>query len=138
GVMEKCTFCVQRIHEAERNAAAEMRPVRDGEVVPACVQTCPTEVFVFGNFSDRESAVSHAARSNRGYRALGELNTQPAIVYLSKVTLHEPNNGGHEPAAEHGAAGGGDHGTSDHSEGANTGHGSTENQPQGGQSQGGH
>jgi anaerobic selenocysteine-containing dehydrogenase/Fe-S-cluster-containing dehydrogenase component len=138
GVMEKCTFCVQRIHEVERNAAAEMRPVRDGEVVPACVQTCPSEVFVFGNFSDPQSAVTHAARSNRGYRALGELNTQPAIVYLSKVTLHTPNNGGHEPAAAHGAAGGGDHGTSDHGEGANTGHGSTENQPQGGQSQGGH
>jgi molybdopterin-containing oxidoreductase family iron-sulfur binding subunit len=138
GVMEKCTFCVQRIHEAERNAASEMRPVRDGEVVPACVQTCPTEVFVFGNFSDPQSAVAHAARSNRGYRALGELNTHPAIVYLSKVTLHEPNNGGHEPAAAHGAAGGGDHGTGDHSEGANTGHGTTENQPQGGQSQGGH
>ncbi|HYR06720.1 MAG TPA: molybdopterin dinucleotide binding domain-containing protein [Longimicrobium sp.] len=139
GVMEKCTFCVQRIHEVERNAAAEMRPVRDGEVVPACVQTCPTEVFVFGNFSDRDSAVSHAARSNRGYRALGELNTQPAIVYLSKVTLHEPNNGGHEPAAAHGAAeGGGDHGGTDHAEGANAKGGGTENMPQGGQSEGGH
>jgi anaerobic selenocysteine-containing dehydrogenase/Fe-S-cluster-containing dehydrogenase component len=134
GVMEKCTFCVQRIHEVERNAAAEMRPVRDGEVVPACVQTCPTEVFVFGNFSDRDSAVSHAAHSHRGYRALGELNTQPAIVYLSKVTLHEPANGGHESipgAAAHG--GGGDHG-----DGVPAAGGGTENMPQGGQSEGGH
>ncbi|MBW3571311.1 MAG: 4Fe-4S dicluster domain-containing protein [Gemmatimonadetes bacterium] len=136
GVMEKCTFCVQRIHEAERNAAAEMRPVRDGDVVPACVQTCPTEVFVFGNFSDRESAVAHAARTNRGYRALGELNTHPAIVYLKKVTLHEPENGGHEPVA-HGA-GAVDHGGRDHSEGANAAGGGTENMPQGGQSEGGH
>ncbi|HEX6367310.1 MAG TPA: molybdopterin dinucleotide binding domain-containing protein [Longimicrobium sp.] len=138
GVMEKCTFCVQRIHETERNAAAEMRPVRDGEVVPACVQTCPTEVFVFGNFSDKDSAVSHAARTNRGYRALGELNTQPAIVYLSKVTLHEPVNGGHEPAG-HGTpegtagAGGGDHGDGVPAKG-----GGTESMPQGGQSEGGH
>ena len=119
GVMEKCTFCVQRIHEAERGAAAQMRPVRDGEVVPACVQTCPSEVFVFGNIADPDTAVAHAARSNRGYRALGELNTHPAIVYLKKVTLHEPLNGGHE--APPAAAGGG-----------------TEHTPQGGQSEGGH
>ncbi|HEX8392747.1 MAG TPA: molybdopterin dinucleotide binding domain-containing protein [Longimicrobium sp.] len=104
GVMEKCTFCVQRIHEAERNAASEARAVRDGEVVPACVQTCPTEVFVFGNIADPTTAVAQAARSNRGFRALGELNTQPAIVYLKKVTLHEPRNGGHDapPAAKGG------------------------------------
>ena len=132
GVMEKCTFCVQRIHEVERNAASEMRPVRDGEVVPACVQTCPTEVFVFGNFSDPNSAVTRAAHSHRGYRALGELNTHPAIVYLSKVTLHEPRNGGHE-AGGHGDAAGGDHG-----EGVPAKGGGTENMPQGGQSQGGH
>ncbi|WP_329683343.1 molybdopterin dinucleotide binding domain-containing protein [Longimicrobium sp.] len=117
GVMEKCTFCVQRIHEAERGASAEGRPVRDGEVTPACVQTCPTEVFVFGNMSDPNSAVSQAAHSHRGYRALGELNTHTAIVYLSKVTLHEPRNGGHGawPAAEGG---------------------STEHMPQGGQNHG--
>jgi anaerobic selenocysteine-containing dehydrogenase/Fe-S-cluster-containing dehydrogenase component len=96
GVMEKCTFCVQRIHEAERNASAEARPLRDGEVTPACVQTCPTEVFVFGNIADPQSAVAQAAHSHRGYRALGELNTHTAIVYLQKVTLHEPKNGGHE------------------------------------------
>jgi molybdopterin-containing oxidoreductase family iron-sulfur binding subunit len=69
--------------------------VRDGEVTPACVQTCPTEVFVFGNMSDPDSAVRQAAQSHRGYRALGELNTHTAIVYLSKVTLNEPRNGGH-------------------------------------------
>ena len=96
GVMEKCTFCVQRIHEGERRAAAEGRHVRDGEVVPACVQVCPTEVFAFGNISDPESAVARAATTNRGYRALQELNTQPAVVYLKKVTLHEPKNRSHE------------------------------------------
>ena len=96
GVMEKCTFCVQRIHETERQAAVQGRHVRDGEVVPACVQACPTEVFTFGDFQNPESGVSRAARSTRSYRALGELNTQPGIVYLKKVTIHDnPLNGGH-------------------------------------------
>ncbi|CAN5631602.1 hypothetical protein BH23GEM6_BH23GEM6_04150 [soil metagenome] len=99
GVMEKCTFCVQRIREGEQVAARDNRPLRDGEVVPACVQTCPTEVFVFGNFADPESAVSRAARTNRSYRSLDLLNTQPAIVYLQKVTLHEPARTGHEAPA---------------------------------------
>jgi len=119
GVMEKCTFCVQRIHEGERRAAVEQRHLRDGEVVPACVQVCPTEVFVFGNIRDPESAVAKAATSNRGYRALQELNTQPAVVYLKKVTLHEPRNSSEasEPTAEMGG---------------------TEHTPQAGAAQGGH
>ena len=109
GVMEKCTFCVQRIHEAERTASAEGRLVRDGDVTPACVQTCPSEVFVFGDMSDPQSAVAQAAHSHRGYRTLSELNTQPAIIYLGKVTLDPVQNGGHAvwPA---GAAGGAGHG----------------------------
>jgi molybdopterin-containing oxidoreductase family iron-sulfur binding subunit len=98
GVMEKCTFCVQRIREKSRGAALENRAVNDGEIVPACVQTCPTEVFVFGNIQDPESQVSQAARSVRGYRALEEINVQPSIVYLSKVTLEEPARGGHHAA----------------------------------------
>ncbi len=98
GVMEKCTFCVQRIREGERNGQLENRPVRDGEIVPACVQTCPTEVFVFGNIADPDSKVAQAASSGRGYRALEILNTQPAIVYLKKVTLAEPEHGGHHAA----------------------------------------
>ncbi|MBW3628723.1 MAG: 4Fe-4S dicluster domain-containing protein [Gemmatimonadetes bacterium] len=99
GVMEKCTFCVQRIREGKHNAATENRPMTDGDVVPACVQTCPTEVFVFGNISDPNSAVSRAAQSVRGYRALEVTNAQPAIVYLKKVTLQEPAHGGHATAA---------------------------------------
>jgi anaerobic selenocysteine-containing dehydrogenase/Fe-S-cluster-containing dehydrogenase component len=98
GVMEKCTFCVQRIRAGERDAAVENRTVRDGEIVPACVQTCPTEVFVFGNIADPNSAVAQAAASTRSYRVLEELNTQPAIVYLKKVTLKEPARGGHHAA----------------------------------------
>ncbi|HET7321245.1 MAG TPA: molybdopterin dinucleotide binding domain-containing protein [Longimicrobiaceae bacterium] len=105
GVMEKCTFCVQRIREAERTAQSENRPIKDGEVVPACVQTCPTEVFVFGNIQDPNSKVAQAARSVRSYRVLEELNTQPAIVYLKRVTLGEPEHSTyHETptSAEHG------------------------------------
>ena len=95
GVMEKCTFCVQRIRQVERDAAREGRGPRDGEIVPACVQTCPTQVFVFGNIADPNSEVARAARSVRSYRSLEPLNTQPGVVYLKKVTLHEPAQGGH-------------------------------------------
>lgn len=118
GVMEKCTFCVQRIHETERTAAAEGRAVGDAEVLPACVQTCPTEVFVFGNMQDKDSAVAQAARSHRGYRALGVLNTHPAIVYLSKVTLDEPENGGVPPVVWGAAAGHGAQDQENHGAGA--------------------
>jgi anaerobic selenocysteine-containing dehydrogenase/Fe-S-cluster-containing dehydrogenase component len=90
GVMEKCTFCVQRIHEAQRGAARAERMVEDGEIAPACVQTCPTEVFVFGDIKDPNSAVARAARSHRSYRNFEDLNFQSAIVYLQKVTHHEP------------------------------------------------
>jgi molybdopterin-containing oxidoreductase family iron-sulfur binding subunit len=70
--------------------------VRDQEVMPACAQACPTEVITFGNIRDQNSAVARAATTNRGYRALEELNTQTAIVYLKKVTLHQPRNTSHE------------------------------------------
>jgi Fe-S-cluster-containing dehydrogenase component len=91
--MEKCTFCVQRIHEQQRNAALAERRVDDGEIVPACVQTCPTEVFVFGDIKNPQSAVARAARSHRSYRHFESLNFQSAIVYLQKVTHHEPEWG---------------------------------------------
>jgi len=101
GVMEKCTFCVQRIREKERSAALENRTVRDGEVVPACAQTCPSEGIVFGNIQDPDSAVARAAASVRSYRTLEEINVQPAIVYKSKVVLFEPARGGHAAAEAH-------------------------------------
>lgn len=99
GVMEKCTFCVQRIHQAERDAALENRPTRDGEVIPACAQACPAEVFTFGNIANPDSAVAKASASVRSYRVLDVLNVQPAVVYLKKVTLHEPAVGGHHAEA---------------------------------------
>lgn len=86
GVMEKCTFCVQRIREAEHEAKLEGRDqVADGRIVPACAQTCPGDAIVFGNIKDPKSRVARIAASGRAYRVLEELNTQPGIVYLKKV-----------------------------------------------------
>jgi molybdopterin-containing oxidoreductase family iron-sulfur binding subunit len=85
GVMEKCTFCVQRIRDAEHRARLEGRSVPDGEIVPACAQTCPGEAIVFGNIKDPNSRVARIAASGRGYRVLEELNTQSGIVYLQQV-----------------------------------------------------
>jgi anaerobic selenocysteine-containing dehydrogenase/Fe-S-cluster-containing dehydrogenase component len=89
GVMEKCTFCVQRIREAQNHARLEDRAVQDGEIVPACAQTCPGNAIVFGNVRDPNSQVARVAASGRGYRVLEGLNTQSAITYLKRVTLAE-------------------------------------------------
>jgi Fe-S-cluster-containing dehydrogenase component len=87
GVMEKCTFCIQRIRAAEMDAKADGRPVRDGEIVPACVQACPAQAITFGDMKDPDSAMMQrrAEHPLRGYRAVEELNTQPAIVYLREI-----------------------------------------------------
>ena len=88
GVMEKCSFCIQRIKEARTVAKNENRLIRDGEVAPACVQTCPTDALVFGNLMDRDSRVRRLCDDPRAYQAMGYLNTKPAVIYLKKV-LHE-------------------------------------------------
>ena len=87
GVMEKCTFCVQRIEGARQDAKDQGRPIADGEVTPACAQTCPTQAITFGNLKDDESATSKKADAGeaRAYHALHVLNTRPAITYLAKV-----------------------------------------------------
>jgi molybdopterin-containing oxidoreductase family iron-sulfur binding subunit len=86
GVMEKCTFCVQRIRQAKDHAKDDgRRRVRDGEVQPACVQSCPSEAMVFGDRKDASSRVSKSMNDERAYRVLGELNTQPSVIYLKKV-----------------------------------------------------
>ena len=85
GVMEKCTFCVQRIQEGKDRAKDEKRPVRDGDVVPACAQTCPGQAIVFGDLNDPGSRVSQLSRDPRGYRIFDGLNTRPAVTYLKKV-----------------------------------------------------
>jgi molybdopterin-containing oxidoreductase family iron-sulfur binding subunit len=87
GVMEKCTFCVQRIHGARQTAKDEGRSIADGEVTPACAQTCPTQAITFGNLKDKKSAAIKKAKAAeaRSYRALHVLNTRPATQYLAKV-----------------------------------------------------
>jgi molybdopterin-containing oxidoreductase family iron-sulfur binding subunit len=85
GVMEKCSFCIQRIKEAHQRARNENRKIRDGEVQPACVQTCPVGVFTFGNLMDKDSQVSKLVEDRRAYQAMGYLNTKPAVIYLKKV-----------------------------------------------------
>jgi len=97
GVMEKCSFCVQRVREAQNRASLEGgRPLVDGEVVPACEQTCPAEAIVFGNIRDPNSRVARAVHGERTYRALDAfINTQPGVNYLKKVTFHHSESGGH-------------------------------------------
>jgi anaerobic selenocysteine-containing dehydrogenase/Fe-S-cluster-containing dehydrogenase component len=87
GVMEKCTFCVQRIVAAEIDAKIEKRPVRDGEIIPACAQACPARAISFGDMNDPRSAMMRRRADNalRAYQAMPELNTKPAIVYLRDV-----------------------------------------------------
>jgi molybdopterin-containing oxidoreductase family iron-sulfur binding subunit len=90
GVMEKCTFCVQRIRNAEYRARRENRKLRDGEIMPACAQSCPAKVFTFGDLMDPESAVSKITRNDpRRYHVLEELNTKPGITYLYRISQEE-------------------------------------------------
>ncbi len=84
GVTEKCTFCVQRIREVKEQAKLDGRPVRDGEVTPACVQTCAPSALVFGDLHDPESRVSKLASDERAYHVLGHLNTKPGVTYLAR------------------------------------------------------
>ena len=84
GVMEKCTFCVQRIRAAQETAQQESRRVRDGEVTPACAQSCPTEALVFGDRNDPNSRMAKLMKNDRGFKLLGSLGTDPAITYLKR------------------------------------------------------
>jgi Fe-S-cluster-containing dehydrogenase component/anaerobic selenocysteine-containing dehydrogenase len=90
GVMEKCTFCIQRIHYHQRQARAEGRPLREGEIQPACVQSCPTRALVFGDLMRPDSEVYQLFHHTRRYQLLKELNTKPAVVYLKRIAPDEP------------------------------------------------
>ena len=91
GVMEKCTFCVQRIQNVRIQARNDRRPIRDGEIVPACAQTCPGRAIAFGNLNDPGSEVSKLRDSHRAYATLVELNIRPRLQYLAR--LSNPVNG---------------------------------------------
>jgi len=134
GVMEKCTYCLQRIESARITAKNENRALRDGDVTPACAQTCPTQAIVFGDLNDPQSRAAKLHRSPRAYSTLAELNTKARTAYLARLRNpggpegvpggfapaspgHHGAPGGHGAPGEHGAPGGngapGDHGAPD-------------------------
>lgn len=94
GVMEKCSFCAQRIQEAKLEAKRLRREVADGEVQPACQQSCPAKAIVFGDLNDPKSRVSQLAASPRYYQVLAEMNIRPAIGYLRRVRNRDAAEGG--------------------------------------------
>lgn len=90
GVMEKCTYCVQRINAAKIEAEKEGRRVRDGEVVTACQQACPTQAIVFGDMNDKTSAVAQLKAEPTNYALLEELQTKPRTTYLANIKNPNP------------------------------------------------
>ena len=89
GVMEKCSYCVQRIRTVEFDAEKAKRKIKDGEIVPACAQVCPAEAITFGDIKDQSSQVSKLKASRLNYGLLEELNTRPRTTYLAKVVMEK-------------------------------------------------
>jgi molybdopterin-containing oxidoreductase family iron-sulfur binding subunit len=101
GVMEKCTYCVQRINAARIDAEREGRRVRDGEIQTACQQVCAARAITFGDVNDRGGAVAALKRDPRNYSLLEELGTVPRTTYLAAVRNPNPELAGEPPAGEH-------------------------------------
>ncbi len=99
GVMEKCSYCVQRINEAKIDADKENRPVRDGEIVTACQQACPASAITFGNINDKQSRVAKLRGDERSYQVLADQNTRPRTTYVAAVI--NPNQELEEAPVEH-------------------------------------
>jgi molybdopterin-containing oxidoreductase family iron-sulfur binding subunit len=96
GVMEKCSFCIQRIQDGKVRAKVERRPLRDGEITPACAAACPAQAIVFGDLKDPASRVARLSDSNRGYKVLEELGVRPAITYLANLSNPALEGADHE------------------------------------------
>ena len=90
GVMEKCSYCIQRIREVNKRVNIEKRKIQEGEIVTACQQACPANAITFGNISDPESAVSKSKKSDRRYEMLAELNVKPRTSYLGRIRNPNP------------------------------------------------
>jgi molybdopterin-containing oxidoreductase family iron-sulfur binding subunit len=101
GVMEKCTYCYQRVSAARISAENENREIKDGDFQVACQQSCPADAIKFGDINDPNSAVSKAKRRNRDYALLAHLGTAPRTTYLAKIRNQNPklssnaHNGSH-------------------------------------------
>jgi molybdopterin-containing oxidoreductase family iron-sulfur binding subunit len=102
GVMEKCTFCVQRIRHAQQYAHIEDRPLQDGEVQTACQQACAADAIVFGDLRNADSAVSRSKTSPRNYAVLAELAVKPRLTYLARLRNPHPGLATPYDAVEHG------------------------------------
>ena len=85
GVMEKCTFCIQRIQNARQKAKVEGRGVKDGDIVPACAGACPAGAIVFGDLNDPDSRVAKMSKTGRAYHMLEELGIKPSVAYLADI-----------------------------------------------------
>ena len=88
--MEKCTYCVQRISRVRIEAKKEQREIRDGEVITACQQVCPTQAIVFGDINNPNSLVSKLRQEAHDYSLLGDLNTRPRTTYLARIKNTNP------------------------------------------------
>jgi molybdopterin-containing oxidoreductase family iron-sulfur binding subunit len=103
GIMEKCTFCVQRINEAKGKAKDKKNAIKDADLKTACQQTCPTDAIVFGNVNDKDSEINQWIANPRAFRSMEILNTRPSVHYLTKVRNAEgTGHEGHEGGKEHG------------------------------------
>jgi Fe-S-cluster-containing dehydrogenase component len=107
GVMEKCSFCIQRIQAGKLAAKVESRKMKDGDVKTACQQSCPSDAIVFGDVNDSNSEISKLFRNERSYALLEEYNVQPSVTYMTQI-----RNTDEVIAGEHHAA----HGEEKHEE----------------------
>ncbi|MCP5065442.1 MAG: 4Fe-4S dicluster domain-containing protein, partial [bacterium] len=101
GVMEKCTFCVQRINAGRFAASNGGKPLEDGAIEPACGQACPAGAIVFGDLNDAQSRVARAHDSKLAYYVLEELNVRPNVTYLAKVRNPNPSLAGTHAEGRH-------------------------------------